>query len=150
MLAHLGAGRGDHQRGDRRDVDAAQTVPTGAAGVDDLGAGGRSSRTPWATMARTNPVISSVDSPFACRAVASAAICAAVASPERTCPSTTSASTTSSDVAREQAGQDSWPASERGERRPGSCCVRPVASAPSGRCDIVSPTRDRARAPRAR
>ena len=36
MLAHLGPGGGHHQGGDGGDVDTAEPVSPGAAGVDDL------------------------------------------------------------------------------------------------------------------
>ncbi len=52
---------------------------------------GRSSGRAWATMARTKPVISATDSPFARSATASPAICAGVASPASTWPRTCSA-----------------------------------------------------------
>ncbi len=52
---------------------------------------GSSRGTAWATMARTNPVISSTVSPLARSATASAAICAGEAWPDRTSPNTVSA-----------------------------------------------------------
>lgn len=58
---------------------------------------GRSNGTAWATMARTNPVISSTDSPLDRMATAMPAIWAGLASPSSTWHSTTSASSALSD-----------------------------------------------------
>ena len=72
-------------------IDCSRSPPVPQVSTRSIPAGSGNG-TAWATMARTNPVISATDSPFDRNATANPAIWAGVASPDRTSPSTTSAS----------------------------------------------------------